>query len=139
MTNKTLVVGLVLSMIFGGSVATLGKAGDETALNAVRIINTAEAYAHRAGTKYLSLADLISSGSLQQAAGMNESFAATYPELNLQHEKELIKGSNFALLVSSDGASYKVSILQDEKCGAAYFSDERGIIYAGKALGCSAQ
>lgn len=138
MTKKVLALGMVLS-VFGASKATLGEAGGDKALNAIRIINTAEVYAYSTGTKYLPLGELISSGSLRQAAGMNESFAATYSELNLQHGTELINGFDFALVVSSDGTAYKLSILQKGNCGAAYFSDEHGIIYAGKALGCSAQ
>lgn len=137
MKRKALIAGLMISAACIGPAQS--KTPDNAALNAARIINTAEAYAHRDHAKYLPLRDLISTGSLKQAAGMSETFTSIYSELNLQHETELINGFDFALLVSSDGSAYKFSLLQRGNCGPAYFSDERGIIYAGKPLGCAAE
>ncbi len=103
----------------------------------MRLVNTAEAYSHRDQGKYDSLAGLISSGALKKAGGMTDDFSSTLSQLDLQKDASLLVGFDFTLVVSSDGSAYKLSFVEKERCGAAYFSDERGVIYTGKALGCT--
>jgi hypothetical protein len=129
--------GLLLAMSFSVTMASEApQAHGNRALATVRMINTAEAWARRTNAKYLSLADLVATGSLQQAAGMNEDLAFTYSQLKLEHGNNLLHGFDFALVVSSEGDAYQFSLSQKESCGSVYFSDQRGIIYAGRALGC---
>ena len=109
------------------------------ALVAVRLVNTAQSYARRNGGKYLSLEQLISTGALKQAAEMNSDFNSAYTKLNVQKSGALLEGFELAMLVSSDGSRYELSMNNTkESCGTAYFTDQRGLIYTGKALGCSA-
>ena len=44
------------------------------------------------------------------------------------------------LVVTPDGKHYNVWLGQkpDVRCGFAFYSDERGVIYEGRAIGCSA-
>jgi hypothetical protein len=107
------------------------------ALATVRMVNTAESYAHRARGKYLPLDQLISSGSLKQAAAMNPDFGSAYSQLKPEKGPEILDGFDLGMLVSFDGAAYKFSLDNKERCGTTYFSDERGLIYAGRPLGCS--
>ena len=107
------------------------------ALATVRMINTAESLAHRSGGKFLPLDQLISSGPLKQAAEMNPDFSSAYSQMKPVKGPEMLDGFDLGMLVSSDGSAYKLSLDNKEKCGTTYFSDERGLIYAGKPLGCS--
>jgi len=133
----SMLAGLVLAMSFAVIEAReASKAHGNLASTAVRLINTAEAYARRTNARYVSLADLAATGSLKQAADMNEDLASTYAELNLQNRTNLLNGFDFGLVVSSDGGAYKLSLSEKQSCGSAYFSDESGIIYTGRALGC---
>lgn len=109
------------------------------ALSTVRLVNTAEAYAHQAQGRYVSLAELVSTGVLKRAAEMNDDFTSTFSELDPQKGAGLLNGFDFAIVVSSDGGTYKLSLAAKERCGTAYFTDDRGMIYSGRVLGCSAQ
>lgn len=142
MRSIAVLLGVVL--IFSAASVTSSqttRSGDgqsSNALRTVRLVNTAEAYVHRSQGKYVPWPELISSGALEQTGAMNPDFSEAYSELNLEKGSELLHGFHFAMLVSSDGSAYKMSLGSNESCGIAYFSDERGIIYQGKALGCSA-
>ena len=110
------------------------------AVTVVRLINTAEAYAHRAQARYVSFPELVSSGALNEAAQMNPDFTSAFADLYRArvHNKAPIQGFDLAIVVSSDGGSYKLSLTAKDDCSAAYFTDERGIIYTGKPIGCPA-
>jgi hypothetical protein len=112
-------------------------AQSKRAVTVVRLINTAEVYAHRAQARYVSFPELVSSGALNQAAEMNPDFTSVLPDLDLRNASP-VRGFDLAVVVSSDGGAYKLSLTPREDCVAAYFSDERGIIYTGKPIGCPA-
>lgn len=109
------------------------------ALTTVRLMNTAESYAHRGHGRYLSTEELISTGALKQAAELNSDFSSAYTKLSPEKGGAMLDGFELAMLVSSDGSRYELSMNNTkESCGTAYFTDQRGLIYTGKALGCSA-
>jgi hypothetical protein len=56
-------------------------------------------------------------------------------------ETEITPGLELRLVVSADGRRYNLSLNQKNdsaSCGFAFFSDERGVIYEGRAIGCEA-
>src|SRR5947209_3307638 len=105
------------------------------AINTIRIVNIAEANACRAQGKYVSLADLLSSGALKQAANVNEGLSATFKQLEAGNGSLQLKGFDLDMVVGSDGSAYKLSLIDKQQCGEAYFTDERGIIYSRRAAG----
>ena len=107
------------------------------AVNVVRLLNTAEVYAHRAQARYVSFPELVSSGALNEAAKMNQDLNSALADLDL-NKGAGVRGFDLAIVVSSDGGTYKVSLTSKGDCVAAYFSDERGIIYTGRPIGCLA-
>lgn len=136
---------LVLASIIALSLCLVPVTSSQTkpnqgnyALTTVRLVNTAQSYAHRSGGKYLPLEQLIATGALKQAAETNSDFNSAYTKLNLQKSGAMLEGFELAVIVSSDGTRYELSVNNaKESCGPAYFSDQRGLIYVGKALGCA--
>jgi len=46
---------------------------------------------------------------------------------------------SFGLVIAADGAKYKLSAQEKQKCGFAFFSDEGGLIFEGKVIDCPAK
>ncbi|MGC2698446.1 MAG: hypothetical protein WA738_21875 [Candidatus Angelobacter sp.] len=137
-TLGLLVFGSIIALASITNSHTSDKpAAGSRAVGTLRLVNTAEAYAHGSQGKFLPLAELVSTGALKHAGDMNSGFIALYNELSPAKGTELLSGYDFALLVSSDGSAYKMSMANKERCGQAFFTDERGLIYAGKVLDCS--
>lgn len=107
------------------------------AIHAVRLINTAQARVKLANRHFLQLSELLSSGALEEASKNNEIFGAAYQSLNVKNQKELLRGFDFTMVVAPDGSAYKLSLTEKNDCGVAIFTDDRGLIYQGKALGCA--
>jgi hypothetical protein len=82
---------------------------------------------------------LVSKGTLKETAGMNPDFGSAYGQLALQNQTEPLRDFDLGLVVGANGTSYKLSLLERKSCGMAFFTDDRGIIYQGKALGCAAK
>jgi hypothetical protein len=40
------------------------------------------------------------------------------------------------MILSTNARSYQLSLVPMEGCAEAWFSDQRGVIYSGRALGC---
>jgi hypothetical protein len=140
MSRKTFLVAItVLTVAVGVAIRPQvnTSAPNNRALTAVRLINTAEASVRQAQARYVPLAELVSSGALKRAAEMNADFSSAFPDADLK-SGTLVPGFDLAIVVSSDGGAYKLSIAAKDDCGAAYFTDQRGVIYSGRALGCPA-
>jgi len=111
------------------------KADRRTAVNLVRLINTAEVEPQGQQGRYVSFAELVRTGALKSAG-------RHFPQLdldrtNLQSEREVLSGWELRLVVGGDGKSYKLSLIEKEdRCRFGFFSDEVGIIYHGKAIDC---
>ncbi len=136
-------VGCALLLLLSVSAAGLqsqqsepaAKADRGTAVNLVRLINTAEVEPQGQQGRFVSFAELVRSGTLKSAG-------RHFPQLdldrmNLQSEKEVLPGWELRLVVAGDGHSYKLSLIEKEdRCRFGFFSDEVGIIYHGKAIDC---
>jgi hypothetical protein len=111
------------------------KAGRTTAVNLVRLINTAEVEPQSQLGRYVSFAELVRSGALKRAA---QHFPQLdFDRMNLQSERDVLPGWELRLVVAGDGHSYKLSLIEREgRCRLGFFSDEVGIIYHGKAIDC---
>jgi hypothetical protein len=118
------------------------------AVTIIREINTAEVAFCREkdgktdeNMKFLTWDELINAPCFKQArshfrgpnsAQVNESFSPG---------PEIVPGLEFRLVISPDGKHYNLWLGQKREvnCGFAFYSDERGVIYEGKAIGCSAE
>ena len=47
-----------------------------------------------------------------------------------------VKDYTLTIVLSADGRSYRAALHPTTQCGEAYFTDNGGVIYLGRALGC---
>ena len=140
-----ILVFFAIAMLFSGAMAIESSSQEAPgpsqarpqALSTIRLINTAEVYFHRSAGAYGTFADLVSKGTLKETAGLNPDLGSAYGRLALQDQTEPLRDFDLALVVAADGKSYKLSVLEKKRCGMAFFTDDSGIIYQGKALGCA--
>ena len=96
------------------------------ALGLVRTFNTAQAMLKTTAGKYGSLEDLLKVNYLSRKQfAMTDDFAAG------------VKDYKLAVVVSSDGQHYQVSLRPVLDCGYALFSSDAAIIYEGAGIGCA--
>jgi hypothetical protein len=106
------------------------------AVNTVRLINTAQARMGLAGKNFLTFPELLSTGALREVGKTNEDLSSAYDRLDLRNQAEPLNGFDFDMVVAPEGRAYKLSLAQKKECGIAVFSDNRGLIYYGKIIGC---
>lgn len=142
--NRVLMLSAVIALMLSGAMAAGGSdekaAPNETrtqALGTIRLINTAEVSFRRSAQVYGSFAELVSKGTLKETAQMNSYLVSAYGRLDLQNPAEPLREFTLAMVVAPDGSAYKLSLVEKKNCGAAFFTDESGIIYEGKALDCA--
>ncbi len=115
---------LIVSTVLKGEAAKPGisdEVHDQRALGMLRRINTMEAEAFGTKKAYVAADELLHQDSDIKV----DSVSVTTPDRTL------------LLVVSKDQKHYQASLLGNDKaCAQDYFSNESGIIYAGKALGC---
>jgi hypothetical protein len=119
------------------------------AVNIIRVINTAEVVTCRtkdggidANAKFLSWAELLKAPCFKEAQGQfSGGRFSRVSELSFSPAPEIVPGLELRLVLSTDGSHYNLWLGQkrDDRCGFAFFSDERGVIYEGKAIGCNSQ
>lgn len=127
MTRKT--VALIVFTVVLSAIAVIAQqapAEDErrAAIIALRAINTAEVRLKGSGGKYVALAELLEHPAL---GGVKADFA-------ISGSTYTYKGAQVRLALSADATQYVVTIVSGAPNHTAAFSDERGIIYTGKAL-----
>jgi hypothetical protein len=132
-----------------GNAATDSKDQALLAVNIIREINTAEVVDCRRkdgkideNEKFKSWDELLNSPCFKQAQSHFSGARFSHVnELSLSPGSEIVPGLELRLVVSPDGKHYNLWLGQklDVHCGIAFFSDERGVIYEGKAIGCDAQ
>lgn len=93
----------------------------------LRQVNSLQARAAQVGGGFASIATVIQSG-LPHVNG--ESWWQVDPHSARAGRVTL------RLMVAEDGKAYSVSAHEEGTCSTSAFSDERGVIYQGQALGC---
>jgi hypothetical protein len=93
------------------------------AITLLRAINTAEAAVHRSG-HYVALAELIDHPSMGRVK----------PDIIANGGSVTYHGAQVRLALSADASQYVVTVVTGAPNYTAAFSDERGVIYTGKAL-----
>jgi hypothetical protein len=105
-------------------------------VNLVLLLNDAEEVARTRQGHFAPFAELVKSGALEEAA--RGPYARIYGKLDVKQETEPLSGFELGIVVSADGAAYKLSLAQKAKCGKVFFSDQRKQIYFGQPLECPA-
>ena len=128
---------LVTGIVFALRAQTPASTNHELrakAVNAVRVINTAEYnYRHEKG-RFGSWQELYASGAVTTVEKSRPQFTG----LSLSEAPEVIPGYRLDVVVAADGSTYSVALhrTENQDCGFSVFSDQRGIIYQGKAIDC---
>jgi hypothetical protein len=112
----------------GVTVARAQAPDDErrAAITVMRAINTAENAVRQTSGKYVELGALLE----------HRSMGGVKPNIASNGGLVFHKGAQVRLALSADAMAYQVMVVPVETCGAAVFSDERGMIYTGKVLDC---
>ena len=116
------------------------------AVNIIRVINTAEVSCRSKNgkidenEKFLSWDQLLIAPCFKQVqTQFSGKRFSNVNELSLSPGPEIVPGIEIRLVVSPEGKHYNLWMGQKREvnCGFAFFSDERGVIYEGRAIGCS--
>jgi hypothetical protein len=108
----------------------------EHALVILRSINTAEAESARTQKQYVGLAQLV-----QHALFTLPELQSVRQAANLAPDGGPVPVGSYALRVepSATGRRYAVSLVGEMPCSTSWFSNDGGVIYEGKAIGCDAK
>ena len=101
-----------------------------TAINGLRLLNTAQMQFHLQHGRYASLTELA---ALLDAT--KPSYRASMPHLDPAAGKDALAGFELAIGVGESG--YTLTLKEQKPCGAFAYSDQVGLIFVGKALGCN--
>jgi hypothetical protein len=121
--NRTILT-LMLALILTTASGAATQSPDEerrAAITLLRAINTAEAAVHRSG-HYVALPELIDHASM----------ARVKPDILIGGQAVTYQGAQVRLALSADATQYVVTVTAPSYTAA--FTDERGVIYTGKAL-----
>ena len=115
-------------LVAAGVTAFTQPADDVTRadIRLMRSLNTAENMILQQSGKYMQLADLIN----------HKTMGGVRPEITTNGTVVFFQGRQLRLMVSADGMHYQAMVVPVEGCGTAVFTDERGMIYTGKVIGC---
>lgn len=110
------------------SVFAQPSADDErrAAITLTRAINTAEYAVKGRDGKFVHLSELLDHPAMGRVK----------PDIVVNGATATHHGATIRLALSTDATQYQVAIVPGETCGWAAFSDERGLIYAGRVLDC---
>ena len=126
--DRRLIALLAFSIVLSGIAIVARQApGDDerrAAIRVLRAINTAENAARSKGGTYLPLPELLNHSSM---GGVKADFAVSGNSFT--HA-----GAQVRLALSADATQYVVTVVSGAPNYTAAFSDERGVIYTGKAL-----
>ena len=100
------------------------------AVNEVRALNTAEMRYRYDHGRFAGLDELKSSDEWQKTIGAMKNWGAGSPEFIAAYDTSLIAGAQ--------GETYRISVKpKSDKCQqSSFFSDESGLIFEGKVIGC---
>ena len=96
------------------------------AITVMRAINTAENAVRQTGGKYAPLVTLVDQAFMK----------GVRPNIVVNGDVVTYMDAQLRLVLPADALQYQVMVMPRQSCGVAVFSDERGVIYTGKGLGC---
>jgi len=123
-----LVTALICAAGVSGVVAYSQPASDPVrdGITAMRAINTAENMVRNSSGRYQTLPDLLAHPAMER---WRADFTVTGGAI-------AYRGLQVRVALSADALQYQAMVVPTERCGTAVFSDESGLIYTGKGLGC---
>lgn len=126
MKTMLLMFGVSAALATAGMVAQPSSPDDErrAAIKVLRAINTAENAARSKGGAYLPIAELLNHPMM---SGVKADFVVNGNSVT--HA-----GAQVRLALSADATQYVVTVVSGAPSYTAAFTDERGLIYTGKAL-----
>ncbi len=143
-TNLTL-SGLLF--LFAGSFANFGVAAqgggslsEKEALRIVRAVNTIEASFFMSKQGYVTMDEMLrdSPGPDGVSKQSNIETPAGAPVNRIDSSSASVNGNKLSVITSPDRKHYSVNISPVAGgCSQVFFSNESGIIYLAKAIGCS--
>jgi hypothetical protein len=125
MTRRLIAVVAFVVIVSAIAVLAQQSSGDDdrrAAIKVLRAINTAENAARAKSGKYLPLAELLDHAMM----------GGVKPDFTVSGNAFRYGGSEIRLAMSADAAQYVVTAVAPSYTAA--FTDERGVIYTGKAL-----
>jgi hypothetical protein len=134
---RTVLLAMVLSVGLSpslGSAVAKQPLTKAQALEIVRTLNTAEMYVFLQQKCYSPL-DTAAKHFKKQPKGLGELVTSS-----TNAPSGRIRDYEISLITSSDGKHYKLAmtpVAESPVCTIAFFSDESGRIYSGRALDCS--
>jgi type II secretory pathway pseudopilin PulG len=117
-------IGLAVAALPARSVQQSSDDERRAAITVLRAINTAENAAKGTGGKYLPLSELLN----------HPAMARVKPNIAVDGNTYTHAGAGVRLALSADATQYVVTVVSAAPTYTAAFSDERGVIYTGKAL-----
>jgi hypothetical protein len=133
MKHVTLAVGVfILAPLAAGAQAPPGPPTDPAreAVMILRVVNTVQAQMRHPAGAFGSLSKVLASPMFKEqfnGASAVDSATATIGQRTL------------ALVASDDQKHYQAMVVPTDKCGLTMFTNETGLIYSGRALGCDKQ
>lgn len=125
-----LLTAAVFSCLFAGiAIANSQPSADDerrAAITVMRAINTAE-HAIKASTgKFAPLGTLLN----------HPAMGRVLPNIVVNGSTVTHQGAQIRVALAQDALAYQVTVVPALTCGTAVFSNEDGLIYAGKVLDC---
>ena len=127
---------LILTMTVAAAIGTVAvpviqdsqnELSSKQALSLVRTINTVQAIIKRSRSNYGSLQDVV-----KPEFQLDKSLSI----ISSDGSSATVKDYRLSLVASVDGQHYQISLHPISGCGVSFFTNESGVIYQGKALGC---
>jgi hypothetical protein len=131
MMKLVLALGIgLLCAVDAGASQEPGKAASDPGWETVRIlrvVNTVEAQLGRTDGAYRPLGAVLASSMFKEA----------FPGASASDSATVAVGRRTLILVTSeDQKHYQAMVAPADECGVSTFTNETGLIYSGRALGC---
>ena len=124
---KLLIISLLA--LTGATQAVAPKLADplKEGVAMLRVLNTVEAELNHKGGAFVPLSAVLEAPMLKSG----------FPEASLSEPtKALVGGRTVLLVLSEDRKHYQAMVQPTESCGIGVFTNESGLIFSGRALGC---
>jgi hypothetical protein len=125
---KLLALGL-LALSVGASQAVSPKPNDpfKEGVLMLRVLNTVEAEMNHTGGTFVPLSAVLETPVLRRS----------FSEASMADPtKAIVGGRALVLVLAEDRKHYQAMVSPAERCGIGVFTNESGLIYSGRALGC---